>query len=98
MTAIQGQSRPTGRTAEKAQSRSSSAADWTPTSWRGRPALQMPVYPDAAILEGVEERLLAGSMRGGAGLVVAGGEAGRGIDEDVGSGWLCNSWLKKHRS
>ncbi len=53
MTAIQGPS----RTAAKAQSRSSSAADWTPTSWRGRPAQQMPVYPDAALLAGAEARL-----------------------------------------
>ena len=53
MTAIQGPS----RTAAKAQSRSSSAADWTPTSWRGRPAQQMPVYPDAAALAGAEARL-----------------------------------------
>ena len=53
MTAIQGPS----RTAAKAQSRSSSAADWTPTSWRGRPAQQMPVYPDAAVLAGAEARL-----------------------------------------
>ena len=53
MTAIQGPS----RTAAKAQSRSSSAADWTPTSWRGRPAQQMPVYADAAALAGAEARL-----------------------------------------
>ena len=53
MTAIQGPS----RTAAKAQSRSSSAADWTPTSWRGRPAQQMPVYADAAVLAGAETRL-----------------------------------------
>ena len=53
MTAIQGPS----RTAAKAQSRSSSAADWTPTSWRGRPAQQMPVYADAAVLAGAEARL-----------------------------------------
>ena len=53
MTAIQGPS----RTAAKAQSRSSSAADWTPTSWRGRPAQQMPVYPDTAVLAGAETRL-----------------------------------------
>ena len=51
MTAIQ------AKTATKAQSRSSSAADWTPTSWRGRPAQQMPVYPDAALLAGAETRL-----------------------------------------
>src|SRR5512139_1619173 len=53
MTAIGGPSRP----AAKAQSRSSSAADWTPTSWRGRPAQQMPVYPDAAAVAGAEARL-----------------------------------------
>src|ERR1700761_2239000 len=53
MTAIQGPS----RTAAKAQSRSSSAADWTPTSWRSRPAMQMPVYPDAEKLSGAEARL-----------------------------------------
>src|SRR5207342_3575390 len=26
-------------------------ADWSPASWRARPALQMPVYPDAAALQ-----------------------------------------------
>ena len=53
MTAIQSPS----RTAAKAQSRSTRAADWTPTSWRGRPAQQMPVYGDAAALAGAEARL-----------------------------------------
>ncbi|SKA22023.1 3-deoxy-D-arabinoheptulosonate-7-phosphate synthase [Enhydrobacter aerosaccus] len=53
MTAIQGPS----PMAAKAQSRSSSAADWTPTSWRSRPALQMPVYPDALTLASAEARL-----------------------------------------
>ena len=52
MTAIQA-----SKPAAKAQSRSSSAADWTPTSWRSRPALQMPVYPDAAVLANAESRL-----------------------------------------
>jgi 3-deoxy-7-phosphoheptulonate synthase len=28
-------------------------ADWSPTSWQERPALQQPVYPDAARVEGV---------------------------------------------
>ena len=50
MTAIQGPS----RTAAKAQSRSSSAADWTPTSWRGRPAQQTPIYADTAVLAGAD--------------------------------------------
>jgi 3-deoxy-7-phosphoheptulonate synthase len=53
MTAIQGPS----ATAAKAQSRSSSAADWTPTSWRSRPAQQMPTYPDMAAVTGAEARL-----------------------------------------
>ncbi|MCA0245303.1 MAG: 3-deoxy-7-phosphoheptulonate synthase, partial [Proteobacteria bacterium] len=53
MTAIQGPS----KVAAKAQSRSSSAADWSLTSWRSRPALQMPVYPDAAVLANAEARL-----------------------------------------
>jgi 3-deoxy-7-phosphoheptulonate synthase len=53
MTAIQGPS----ATAAKTQSRSSSAADWTPTSWRSRPAQQMPTYPDMAVLAGAEARL-----------------------------------------
>jgi len=30
---------------------------WTPASWRDRPAKQLPNYPDAAALEGVEARL-----------------------------------------
>jgi 3-deoxy-7-phosphoheptulonate synthase len=29
----------------------STDASWTPASWRGKPALQMPVYPDAPALE-----------------------------------------------
>ncbi|MEO5629560.1 MAG: 3-deoxy-7-phosphoheptulonate synthase, partial [Thermomonas sp.] len=33
------------------------AADWAPDSWRGRPALQLPTYPDAAALEAVQEEL-----------------------------------------
>src|SRR3982750_923483 len=53
MTAIHG----APGTSPKAQSRSSSAADWTPSSWRGRPAQQMPVYPDATTLAGAEARL-----------------------------------------
>ena len=53
MTAIQG----APRTGPKVQSRSTSAADWTPTSWRGKPAQQMPVYPDATTLAGAEARL-----------------------------------------
>jgi len=31
--------------------------DWTPSSWRTRPALQMASYPDARALERAEERL-----------------------------------------
>ena len=58
MTAIQGPS----RTAAKAQSRSSSAADWSLTSWRSRPALQMPVYPDAATLAELQRQ--AGEQAG----------------------------------
>jgi len=33
------------------------AAKWAPESWRGKPARQMPEYPDAAALEAVEARL-----------------------------------------
>src|SRR5687768_5842128 len=33
--------------------------EWSPSSWRQRPALQMPTYPDAAELEGVLEELHA---------------------------------------
>ncbi len=57
MTAIQGQSRADSRNPAQGQSRSSSATDWSLTSWRSRPALQMPVYPDAAALAGAEARL-----------------------------------------
>ena len=57
MTAIQGQSRADSRSLAKSQSRSSSATDWSLTGWRSRPALQMPVYPDAAALAGAEARL-----------------------------------------
>ena len=31
--------------------------NWTPTSWREKPAMQMPDYPDAAKLAGVEDAL-----------------------------------------
>src|SRR5260370_9018135 len=53
MTAIQDRS----RRVAKAKSRSSSAADWTPTSWRGRPAEQVAVDRGAAGLAGAEARL-----------------------------------------
>jgi 3-deoxy-7-phosphoheptulonate synthase len=33
------------------------AAAWTPQSWRGKPVLQVPDYPDAAALEEVDARL-----------------------------------------
>jgi 3-deoxy-7-phosphoheptulonate synthase len=33
------------------------AQKWTPESWRGRPAQQLPTYPDAAALTAVEKRL-----------------------------------------
>src|SRR5215469_10967107 len=53
MTAIQGPA----RSGAKAQSRTSSAADWSPSSWRSRPAQQMPVYEDTAALAHAEARL-----------------------------------------
>ena len=31
--------------------------EWTLTSWRQRPAAQLPDYPDAAALQAVEQRL-----------------------------------------
>ena len=30
---------------------------WTPDSWRGKPIQQVPAYPDAAALKGVEQQL-----------------------------------------
>ena len=58
MTAIQGASPLVGNgAAARTQSRSSSAADWSLTSWRDKPALQMPVYADAAGLANAEARL-----------------------------------------
>ncbi len=33
------------------------AENWTPSSWRGKPIVQVPDYPDAAALAAVEERL-----------------------------------------
>ena len=33
------------------------ATDWTPASWRARPAAQMPTYPDAEALAQVEAQL-----------------------------------------
>lgn len=35
------------------------AADWLPAGWRGRTALQLPTYPDAAALAGVQDELRA---------------------------------------
>ena len=34
-----------------------SATPWTPASWRGKPGLQMPTYPDATALAGAQEEL-----------------------------------------
>ncbi|RNF81819.1 class II 3-deoxy-7-phosphoheptulonate synthase [Montanilutibacter psychrotolerans] len=34
-------------------------SEWAPTSWRGRPALQLPQYPDQAVLDGVLGELRA---------------------------------------
>src|SRR3546814_18639107 len=34
-------------------------ADWTPASWRERPALQQPSYPDQDVLAGVPDELRA---------------------------------------
>ena len=91
MIAIQGQS----KVAAKAQSRSSSAADWSLTGWRGRPALQMPVYADAATLAVLtdEQRTKLDELKGNALEVDAsslqrgrggfgGGRRGRGNDND----------------
>ena len=36
-----------------------SATPWTPASWRGKPGLQMPTYPDAQALAGAQEELRA---------------------------------------
>ena len=33
------------------------AAEWSPDSWRSKPALQMPNYPDSSVLEATEARL-----------------------------------------
>jgi 3-deoxy-7-phosphoheptulonate synthase len=33
------------------------AENWTPSSWRSKPIIQVPEYPDPAALEGVEKRL-----------------------------------------
>ena len=33
--------------------------DWTPSSWRGKPALQMPAYPDADELAATQQELRA---------------------------------------
>ena len=33
------------------------ANNWSPDSWRGKPILQVPEYPDAAKLEEVEKTL-----------------------------------------
>ena len=30
---------------------------WTPDSWRGKPIVQVPDYPDRAVLENVERQL-----------------------------------------
>ena len=33
------------------------AAQWAPNSWRSKPALQMPNYPDQDLLQATEARL-----------------------------------------
>jgi len=33
------------------------SAPWTPASWRGKPAVQLPAYDDLSVLAEVEERL-----------------------------------------
>lgn len=33
------------------------AAQWSPNSWRSKPGIQMPTYPDGAVLENVEKTL-----------------------------------------
>ena len=33
------------------------AERWTPESWRGKPIVQVPQYPDAAKLDAVEAKL-----------------------------------------
>ena len=38
-------------------SASASASPWAPASWRGKPGLQMPTYPDAQALAGAQEEL-----------------------------------------
>jgi 3-deoxy-7-phosphoheptulonate synthase len=35
------------------------ASDWSPASWRSKPVTQMPVYPEAAVLRQVEQRVAA---------------------------------------
>jgi len=35
------------------------AQDWSPGSWRQRPAAQLPVYPDADALAEVQAELMA---------------------------------------
>jgi len=40
-------------------SASASASPWAPASWRGKPGLQMPTYPDAQALAGAQEELRA---------------------------------------
>ena len=35
------------------------SADWSPSSWRGKPALQMPTYPDADALAATRDELRA---------------------------------------
>jgi len=53
MTAVQG----TARMAATAPRRASAGTDWSPHSWRARPAQQLPVYPDPERLADAEQRL-----------------------------------------
>ena len=63
-----------------AQPAAAAAAGWSPSSWRSRPARQMPAYEAAERLSAVEARLRTLSMVLG---LVEGPDPGICIDEPI---------------
>jgi 3-deoxy-7-phosphoheptulonate synthase len=63
-----------------------SAGEWTPGSWRSRPARQIPDYPDPAALEDAERKLAAFPP------LVFAGEA-RKLEERLGEAALGRAFL-----
>ena len=65
------------------------ATDWTPASWRSRPAAQMPAYPDAEALAQVVCSYAESESLGSGGSVLLGGPGNY-----TPRGYLCTSETK----